>query len=165
MKEPDSQEGNMRLGLAGLALLCAAATAAQAEDMKAPINTSDIKWTAAPKALPPGARWFVLSGDPTKEGPYVVRLQLPAHYQIPAHNHPTAEMVTVLSGRVLFGMGDKLDEKKGTVVKDGGFAEAPAKMNHYVSAIYASVVEVYGQGPLTITYVDPADDPRNAPPR
>jgi quercetin dioxygenase-like cupin family protein len=155
----------MRLGLAGIALLLAAGTAAQAEGMKAPINTSDIKWSAAPKELPPGARWFILSGDPTKEGPFVVRVQLPAHYQVPAHNHPTAEMITVLSGRVLFGMGDKLDEKKGTVVKDGGFVEAPAKMNHYVSAIYASVIEIYSQGPFAITYVDPADDPRNAPAR
>ena len=155
----------MRLGLVGLAVLLATGTMALAEDMKAAINTSDIKWSAAPKMLPPGARWFVLSGDPTKEGPFAIRVQLPAHYQVPAHSHPTAETITVLSGRVLFGMGDKLDEKKGTVLKDGGFAEAPPKMNHYVSAIYASVIEIHSVGPFAITYVDAADDPRNAPAR
>jgi hypothetical protein len=42
-----------------------------------------------------------------------VRLKLPRGYKIAAHNHPTAEMVTIISGDFHLGMGDKLDEKKG----------------------------------------------------
>ena len=63
--------------------------------MAAPINASQIKFTGAPNMLPPGAQWFVLSGDPTKAGPFTVRLRLPAGYQIPAHSHPTTEAITV----------------------------------------------------------------------
>ena len=70
-----------------------------------------------------------------------------------------------LSGKLLLGMGDKLDEKKGTVLTAGGYAEAPAKMNHYAVAKSPSVIQIHGMGPVEITYVDKADDPRNAPPR
>jgi hypothetical protein len=38
-----------------------------------------------------------VSGDPIKEGFYVVRLKMPAGYKIPAHHYPTTEYVTVLS--------------------------------------------------------------------
>jgi quercetin dioxygenase-like cupin family protein len=155
----------MRLKILGLALLLTTANGALAEDMAAPINASQIKFTAAPNAFPPGAQWFVLSGDPSKSGPFTVRLRLPAGYQVPAHSHPTTEAVTVLSGKVLLGMGDKLDAKKGTVLTPGGYAEAPAKMNHYAVATSPSVIQVHGMGPMEITYVDKADDPRNAAPR
>ena len=155
----------MRLKILSLALLLVTTNVALAEDMAAPINTSQIKWSAAPNSIPPGAQWFVMSGDPSKNGPWVVRMRLPAGYQIPAHNHPIAEAVTVLSGKVLLGMGDKLDPKKGAVLTAGGFAEAPAKMNHYAVATSPSVIQIHGTGPFEITYVDKADDPRNAPPR
>ncbi|HEY2874177.1 MAG TPA: cupin domain-containing protein, partial [Reyranella sp.] len=80
-------------------------------------------------------------------------------------SHPTTEAVTVLSGKLLLGMGDKLDPKKGTVLTAGGYAEAPAKMNHYAVATSPSVIQVHGMGPFDITYVDKADDPRTAAPR
>jgi quercetin dioxygenase-like cupin family protein len=155
----------MRLRILSLALLLTTANVALAEDMAAPIDASKIKWSAAPNSLPPGAQWFVLSGDPSKDGLYTVRLRLPAGYQIPAHSHPTTEALTVLSGKLLIGMGDKLDEKKGTVLTTGAYAEAPAKMNHYAVAKSPSVIQVHGKGPMEITYVDKADDPRNAPAR
>jgi hypothetical protein len=77
--------------------------------------------------LPKGARFVVLSGDLSKDGPYAVRLKMPAGYKIPAHNHPTTEMVAVISGNLHLGMGDKLDKKKGASLTAGGYAEAPGK--------------------------------------
>ena len=56
-------------------------------------------------------------------------------------------------------MGDKLDEKKAIELTAGGYAEAPAKMNHYGWVSSPSVVQIQGQGPFGITYVNPADDP------
>ena len=38
-------------------------------------------------------------------------------------------------------------------------------MNHYAIANSPSVIQIDGMGPVEITYVDKADDPRNAPPR
>ena len=80
---------------------------------------------------------------------------MPAGYKIPAHNHPTTEYVTVVSGAFNIGMGDKLDEQKGVALKPGGFAEAAAKMNHYAWTSGETVVQVHGQGPFAITYVNP----------
>src|ERR1043166_10238775 len=105
---------------------------ALADDMKMPLNASQIKWEPAPPVLPKGAEIAVLAGDPSKDGPYVLRLKMPTGYKIPAHNHPTTEMATVISGKFHIGMGDKLDLKKGVRLTAGGYAEAPAKMNHYV---------------------------------
>jgi hypothetical protein len=42
----------------------------------------------------------------------------------------------------------------------GSLTEAPAHMNHYAWASEETVVQVHGQGPFAITYVNPADDPR-----
>src|SRR4029077_9108908 len=149
----------MQVRMFTLILLLGTATGAVADDMKMPVNASQIKWEPAPNFVPKGAQIAVLSGDPSKDGLYVVRLKLPAGYKIPAHNHPTMEMVTVISGNFHLGMGDKLDEKKGMQLTAGGYAEAPAKMNHYAWASSATVVQVHGQGPFAITYVNPADDP------
>jgi anti-sigma factor ChrR (cupin superfamily) len=145
--------------LIALAFVLVSTNAVIAEDMKMPMNATDVKWGPAPPVFPKGAEIAVLSGDPFKDGPYVVRLKMPGGYKIPAHNHPTTEYVTVISGTFNIGMGDKLDEKQGIKMTAGGWAEAAAKMNHYAWASSPSVVQVHGQGPFAITYVNPADDP------
>ena len=140
-----------------LALAVLAASPSLADNM--PVNADGLTWGPAPPVLPKGAQIAVLSGDPSKDGLYVLRLKMPANYKIPAHNHPTSEYVTVISGKFHIGMGDKLDEKKGVELRAGGFGEAPAHMNHYAWASEETVVQVHGQGPFAITYVNPADDP------
>jgi len=142
-----------------MAFVALGASGAFADDMKMPMNGKDIKWGPAPPFFPKGAEFAVLSGDPGKDGLYVVRLKMPAGYKIPAHNHPTTENVTVVSGNFHIGMGDQLDEKKGIELIAGGYGEAPAKMNHYAWVTSPTIVQVHGQGPFAITYVNPADDP------
>ena len=148
----------MLLRTISLMLLLTGSTAL-AEDMKMPLNAKDLKWGAAPNVFPKGGQIAVVSGDPFKDGPYVVRFKIPKGYKIAAHNHPTTEYVTVLSGNFHLGMGDKLDEKKGIALTAGGYGEAPAKMNHYAWATSDTVLQIHGQGPFAITYVNPADDP------
>jgi anti-sigma factor ChrR (cupin superfamily) len=130
-----------------------------AQQMPMPINAGDIKWGPAPNVLPPGAQIAVVSGDPFKDALYVVRLKMPSNYTIPPHNHPTSEYVTVLSGDFHIGMGEKLDRQKGLALKAGGFTEASAKMNHYAWTSSETIVQIHGQGPFALTYVNPADDP------
>ena len=142
-----------------LTLLLAGTAIALADDMSPPVNADKIKWGPAPPVLPPGAQFAVISGDPSKSGLYVIRLKLPAGYRVPAHNHPTAEYVTVISGKFNIGMGDKLDTKHGIELRQGGFGAAPAKMNHYAWTTAETVVQVHGEGPFALTYVNPADDP------
>ena len=122
----------------------------------------DLKWGAAPPALPAGAQMAVVSGDPGKAVMFKVELKMPAGYAVPAHWHPTTENVTVVSGTFHVGMGDKLDESKGTALSAGGFASLPPKMNHYAWFTGDTEVQVHGMGPFQLTYANPADTPAAA---
>ena len=97
----------MRKLMLALGLLLVGGATAFAQEMRMPINVDDVKWGPAPNVFPAGAQIAVLSGDPFKEGLYVVRLKMPADYKIPAHNHPTSEFVTVLSGDFHIGYGER----------------------------------------------------------
>jgi quercetin dioxygenase-like cupin family protein len=142
----------------GVLALSLTASAGLAEEMTVATPES-LKWGPAPPTLPKGAQLAVLSGDPGAKGPYVVRVKLPAGYQVPAHNHPTTENVTIISGNFNIGMGDKLDKKHGQALKAGGFFSMPPKMNHYAWTSSAAVIQIHGDGPFQIDYVNPADDP------
>jgi quercetin dioxygenase-like cupin family protein len=101
----------------------------------------------------------VISGDPSKPGLYVVRLRMPAGYKIAPHWHPTDEHVTVVSGNFALGMGEKFDKTALKTLPAGGYALLPAEMRHYAMATTAATVQVHGQGPFALTYVNAADDP------
>jgi quercetin dioxygenase-like cupin family protein len=125
----------------------------------AQVNSTDLTWGPAPAVFPAGAQMAVLSGDPGSPGTFVIRLKMPAGYKIPAHHHPTNEYVTVISGDFSLGMGDKLDPAKSAHLAAGGFAEAPARMNHFAWTKDGTIVEISAYGPFAMTYVNPADDP------
>lgn len=133
---------------------------ATAQDHHATVLPDAVKWGPGPAAYPPGAQIAVLSGDPTKEGFYVVRLKVPAGYKIAPHTHPNDENVTVLSGTFNIGTGDKADPKKGTMLKASGYSRVAKAMSHYAWFTEDTVIQLHGQGPQGITYVNPADDPR-----
>lgn len=163
----EARSRTLLLSAALLFLLCLAqpATTARAADMAMPAHPGmfapkDVTWGPAPPFLPPGAQAAILEGDPSQAGPYTLRLTVPDGYKIPPHTHPTVEHVTVISGEFHLAMGDKFDASKGMALPAGGFAALPAEMSHYAWSKGKSVIQVHGVGPFTITYVDPADDPR-----
>jgi quercetin dioxygenase-like cupin family protein len=139
---------------------CISGTAV-AQDHKAKAMTPEaLQWAPAPPTLPKGGQMAVLAGDPGMKGLFVVRLKAPSNYKIPAHQHPTAEAVTVISGDFHYGMGDKLDESKAEKLGPGGFIDMPANMNHYAfSGGGEVIIQIAGDGPFAIKYVNPADDP------
>jgi hypothetical protein len=49
---------------------------------------------------------------------------------------------------------------KGQLVKTGGYILEPKEMHHYAWAHGPTVIEVYGEGPFSMNYVNPSDDPR-----
>lgn len=124
-------------------------------------NVSEANWGAAPPMLPPGAKIEVLQGNPMGDALYTVRLKFPANYKIPAHSHPKDELVTVLSGELYMGMGDKLDPKGAKALTVGGFGLMPANENHFAFTKKETVILLHGIGPVEFKYVNPADDPRN----
>jgi quercetin dioxygenase-like cupin family protein len=122
---------------------------------------AEVTWGPAPPFLPAGAQFAVVAGDPGKAAPYIVRLKFPAAYSIPAHSHPTMENVTVTSGALFVGMGDKLNTAAGKALGVGGVASLPANANHYAYTKAETTVVLFGTGPVEFKYVNPADDPRN----
>ncbi len=130
--------------------------------MRVILDPSELKWGPAPPSIPAGAQMVVLQGDPGKTGMFTLRIKTPDGFKIPAHWHPAAEQVTVLSGVFHLGTGDLLDESKATSMAPGAFATMPARMHHFGWTTGETVVQVSGMGPFEIHYVNPADDPRSA---
>jgi hypothetical protein len=124
-------------------------------------SLAEVKWKDGPGSLPAGAKFAVLEGDPAKEGPFVMRLWFPDGYRIPPHWHPKVERVTVLSGTFNLGMGEKFDQSATREMTAGTFGFWPAGMRHFAWAKGETVLQLHGIGPWMITYVNPADDPRN----
>jgi ketosteroid isomerase-like protein/quercetin dioxygenase-like cupin family protein len=118
-----------------------------------------LTWGDPPPGLPAGGKVAVVSGDPSQPQPFVLRAQFPAGYKVPPHWHPTAENLTVLSGTVALGMGETADAAM-TELAAGGYVVLPAEMRHSFLAKTAATIQIHGVGPFAITYVNPADDPR-----
>jgi uncharacterized RmlC-like cupin family protein len=125
------------------------------------LSAADLKWGDVPPMLPKGAKLAVLYGDPSKTGLFVARIKMPAGYKVMPHWHPTDEQVTVLSGALAIGMGDKLDPK-AKAQGPGGFYSMPANMHHFAVASKETVIELTAMAPFTLTYIDPNDDPSKA---
>jgi Domain of unknown function (DUF4437) len=123
-----------------------------------------VKWGPAPPSLPPGAKFAVLDGDPTRTGAaYVIRAKFPDGYRVPPHWHPVDENVTVLKGVLVVGRGEKVDKKAAKELPAGSFSKMPRRMRHYAWAKGETIIQVHGIGPFEVHYVNSADDPRKKP--
>jgi hypothetical protein len=140
-----------------------AAAAAGARPHAIVVLPDAIEWGPAPAILPAGAQAAVLEGDPSKPGPFTLRLVMPANYRIPPHYHPAPEHVTVLEGAFHVGMGDTFDAAKATALPTGTFAALGPEVRHFAFTESRTVIQLHGIGPWSLVYVDPADDPRNPP--
>src|SRR5262245_25103435 len=124
------------------------------------VSPQDIKWGPAPALLPSGAEAALLFGDPGKEGLFVLRLKFPKGYRVPPHTHPVDEVLTVMSGTFVLGMGETADQSKAQPFPAGSFHALPPGTAHYVFIDEETVVQISTVGPWGLTYVSPKDDPR-----
>jgi mannose-6-phosphate isomerase-like protein (cupin superfamily) len=98
-----------------------------------------------------GMKLAVLHGNPMGEsGDYTVRLYMPDGYRFPAHFHPMAEHVTVLSGTLLIAMG--IDENPDAIEEYslGAFLYFPPEQPHYGGAEGETVLQLHGEAPFKI---------------
>jgi quercetin dioxygenase-like cupin family protein len=140
-------------------MVCGLASAQEGTPTHVVVTPSELKWGPAPPVFEKGASFTVVAGDPSKTGFFAVRLRMPAGYKIAPHWHPTDEHVTVLSGSFAVGMGEKFEKASMKTMPPGGYALLPAEMRHFAMATTAATVQVDGQGPFVVNYVNPADDP------
>jgi quercetin dioxygenase-like cupin family protein len=148
----------------GSALAAAAASVPKAVAQTAHAHTivgpNEVKWSPGPPSIPPGAQAAVLYGDPSKEGLFALRLKLPKGYRLAPHTHPKPEIVTVISGTFRLGMGETADQSKAQPLGAGSFFAMPPGMAHFAFTDEDTVIQLNATGPWTLTYVNPADDPR-----
>ncbi len=143
-----------------LALATPAAGQAPRHEMSAPVKPV---WNPVGPNLLPGAEIAVLQGDPGQPALFTVRLKMPKGYVVAPHYHGTDLHVTVISGRFSAGMGDRVDLAKAPILRPGDFITVPANQHHFDAARSAAVVQIYGMGPFSLTYVNPEDDPQRKP--
>lgn len=157
--------GLLTLGMAQAQDAPAPVTAPKAAVLKTHIMLTPeaVVWGECPPMLPRGAQCAVIEGDPKAAGLFALRIKTPDAYRIPPHFHPADEHVVVLSGVLNMGLGDSFDPVAGHALPAGGFMVMPAGEHHYAWMKGETVLQIYAIGPWGLTYVNPKDDPRNAP--
>jgi len=97
-----------------------------------------------------GSQITVVYGDPSKPGLYVIQLKIPANTTYPAHYHGEDENVTVLSGMLWVGLGDKIEPQKMVALGAGSFGSIPANVHHYAMTKVPTIIEITSVGPRTM---------------
>lgn len=121
-------------------------------------KAKDLKWSDTPSL--PGAKLAVIEGPINEAKPFIMRIRFPSGYKIAPHYHSAIEHVTVIKGVFAMGVSEKADESKLTKLEAGDVGIMQPNTPHFAMAIGETEVQVHGVGPWTLTYVNPADDPR-----
>jgi quercetin dioxygenase-like cupin family protein len=123
------------------------------------VRAAELKWAPVP-TLPKGAQIAVIEGPMNQAVPFTIRLKFPANYVVPPHTHPAIERVTVLSGTFHMAVGDKFDRAATHPVGPGDMMIMHPGTPHFGWAEGETIVQLNGNGPWGITYVNESDDPR-----
>src|SRR3954467_3056866 len=89
----------------------------------------DVQWRPNPAVA--GGQLAVLVGDPTKEGPLVIRITMPPNVIVPPHTHPDTRTYTVLKGEWKLGFGERYDPAKLRTYPEGSLYRLPAGIPHF----------------------------------
>jgi quercetin dioxygenase-like cupin family protein len=142
---------------AGLLLI-----AAGREQSMAPIalTPGEMQWMGPAALLAPGMQQVNLVGDPDKPGPYTLRLKFPKGLRIAPHTHPDSRELTVLSGLLATGYGEKFDAEHLKVLPAGSFYTEPKNVPHYIEIKEDTLLQISGMGPSRRVFVAPMDTTR-----
>lgn len=139
---------------AAIALAFLTAGAAVAAAMPTIVIAGQEHWNPG-TGMMKGAQVAVLAGNPAKAGLYIVRVKVPAGTIFAPHYHTDTENVTVISGTLWVGLGDKVNKAAMKPLTAGSFVEVPAKLHHYAMTKTATVIDITGIGPETMMAVQP----------
>ncbi len=108
-----------------------------------------------------GAEIAFIEGDISAEEPFTFRIRLQDGYVIRPHVHPAYERVTVLKGTLHFAHGKTFEREATRRLPEGSVAIMPPGDPMFGFAEGITVIQLHGNGPWGIKYIDPEDDPRN----
>jgi quercetin dioxygenase-like cupin family protein len=98
--------------------------------------------------LPKGLEMSVVSGDPSKAGLFSVLFRIPAGQMIPPYRFSKDENIVCLRGALQVGEGATFDANTSQTLYPGAVMHAPAQKQHFVRATEATIILVFGDGPL-----------------
>jgi quercetin dioxygenase-like cupin family protein len=142
------------IGVVATAILLFISGTAQSDPLTtARLAPDDFKWEQGPTGNPR----TILAGDDRKSGMYMYRSKFPPNAKVMPHFHPDERVVTVISGTLYMGYGDKFDESAMKKLPAGSIWTEPAGQTHYVWAKDGeAVIQVIGgNGPTGTTRVEP----------
>lgn len=103
-----------------------------------------------------GIQMMVVSGDPTKAGPYVVRVKFSPGTMSMPHQHPDDRLVTVIKGTWYTGTSENFEPDTTQPLPTGSFMKHPAGAAHYDGAKDGEViVQIMGVGPSGTRFFKP----------
>lgn len=135
-----------------LALGASLASAALAQSGPTIVTPATVAWTAGSGPFT-GAQIAVVEGDPSKAGPYTVRVKIPDGGHFDAHSHADVEHVTVISGTLLVGLGDAMDVAKMKALDAGSYVIIPSGLHHFAMAKGETILQIHGTGPSSFDMV------------
>ena len=124
------------------------------------VTPPEMKWTKQGALAAPGLEQFNLVGDPTKPGPYTLRLKFPKGYRIAPHTHPDSREVTIISGVFAAGYGETFDNAKLKILPAGSFYTEPANVPHYIEIEEDTILQVSGMGPSGRKFINLPETPK-----
>jgi quercetin dioxygenase-like cupin family protein len=94
------------------------------------ILPEDIDWKPF-AAFPPSVRLAVVVGDPSKPGPYVIRVKAPSGVKLMPHRHPEDRIYTVISGVFYIGLGEEFNAEDLRALPPGSVVVLPGDTWHF----------------------------------
>ncbi len=137
--------------LVAAAALLASPLAVSAGDMTHGVMSADkMSWGLMDPKQPNGIQLAVLYGDPSKSGPFGVRLKIPANLEIGSHSHSSTEYITVVSGKAKVSWGLKADVMGGDDIGPGSFFWMQNGDHHDLKALEETIVDLNSTGPFDL---------------
>jgi quercetin dioxygenase-like cupin family protein len=153
MDEDDADEAGM--------MQASIESASPADELFSPPQASSpapLRWGPVP-GVPKGMEGAALYGNPASKDLYALRIRMPDGYYMPPHLQPETEILTVIHGTLIVGLGEGFDRERAEVLRAGSVSILPARKPHYFRTVGETIVQVEGIGPLDIEFVNPADAP------
>jgi quercetin dioxygenase-like cupin family protein len=145
------KQRRLAYGIFTAAVLLASPLAASAADATHGVTSADkMAWGPLDPKQPDGIQAAVLYGDPSKSGPFGMRLKIPAGLEIGSHTHSSSEYITVVTGKAKVSWGVKADVMGGDDLGPGSFFWMKRGDHHDLKALDETIVDLNSTGPFDL---------------
>jgi quercetin dioxygenase-like cupin family protein len=149
--QTDFKLGRLTFVTLAAAVLLTSPMAVHAADATHGVTTADkMVWGLLNPKQPEGIQVAVLYGDPSKPGPFGLRLKIPANLEIGSHSHSGTEYITVVSGKAKVSWGIKADVMSGDDLGPGSFFWMKSGDHHDLKALEETIVDLNSSGPFDL---------------